>query len=180
MSDGVALQPVNGADRLAQRAGRVEVRRVCEADVTVADLHEAQSAACHRFGRGRRLGGAEQGGPRHSSAYRPEHARAGPNHALEQAAAARVALLLVERVVGARQNALSSIVSSVSVWGFLKHRPAEALAYSLLARREFREERGARAGGGSQPPGDSVRDWATRRACPCRSARERVTDCACA
>ena len=58
-SDELPLSCVHPFDRLAQRAGRVGVRRVGEADMAVADLHEAQLAP-GRFGRLRAARRAER------------------------------------------------------------------------------------------------------------------------
>ena len=68
-------------DSLLQRSGRIHVRRVREADMTVADLHEAQVTP-RRFGC---LGCApDQQRPRDAAADRPHHAGAGPEHAMQR------------------------------------------------------------------------------------------------
>jgi len=79
---GSARLGAHQPDRLAQRARRIGVRSVAEADMAIADLHEAKRAG---VGSGR-LGAAEQAGARHAAADGPEHPRTGPHHASEQAA----------------------------------------------------------------------------------------------
>ena len=71
-------------DRLAERAGRVGVRRVVEADMAVADLHEGEVAGRLRRGR---LRAGQHGRAGHPARHGPEHAAAGPQHAGQRAAA---------------------------------------------------------------------------------------------
>src|ERR1700730_8897198 len=75
---GLLLVRTDLVDGFLQRARRVEVRVLAEADMTVADLHEAErvtatSAALR--------GSANQLRPGHAAVQGPEHAGTGPCHA---------------------------------------------------------------------------------------------------
>src|SRR5262249_48875114 len=73
-------QRVDAIEQLLERRRRVAVRLALEADVRVADLHEAEAA-----GRGVRRFGRWQGARRqHAAGRSPDERRTGPGHAREK------------------------------------------------------------------------------------------------
>ena len=85
---------VDLVDRQLQRPGDVLVGRLVEADVAVADLHEAE-ACCQRGLRYRCVGGGgKESGRGHAARHRPQKAGARPGHAAEK-------ISPVDAVVGA-------------------------------------------------------------------------------
>ena len=76
---GSGIDPPHGS---LQRGRHVGVRRLVEADVAVADLHEGEIGLrgwLHRF--------AEDARGRHAAGKGPDEAGAGPGHALQKSAA---------------------------------------------------------------------------------------------
>ena len=87
---GLARHRGDPGDRLAVGGARVGVdRRLGEADMAVADLHEAERPGRPR-GRGRLQ--ADRGG--HAAGQRPDQAGPGPRHAFQEAAAAFAGLAI--------------------------------------------------------------------------------------
>ena len=74
-------QRVDLADRHLQRGSNIDICRLIETDVTVADLDKRKRRLIARF----RVC-AKKARYRHASSERPYHSRAGPCHALEEAA----------------------------------------------------------------------------------------------
>ena len=70
-------------DRLAERRGRVRVRRLVKSEMRIADLHEGEFAF-------RGFGGTgvayQPNGARYAAAYRPDNAGPRPRHAFQEAA----------------------------------------------------------------------------------------------
>src|SRR5436305_14552945 len=85
------------ADRLLERADRVGIGRLVEADMAVADLQEAQPG---RLGGLRRADKAERA--RYPARNGPEHAGAGPGHAFQHPPAANAAAMFI--VIAHRQS----------------------------------------------------------------------------
>jgi hypothetical protein len=81
-------------DRFLERADRVRIGRLVEADMAVADLQEGQP---FRFGRLCRADKAQRA--RHAARNGPEHAGAGPGHAFKDAAAAHPAPVIMVVVI---------------------------------------------------------------------------------
>lgn len=86
-------QGIDAGNCFLERGGDVGVDTfLVEADVRIADLHEAK-AAFH----GIRCAGAgrEQGGTQQATAHAPEHAGAGPGHTFEESPAVQTVAIVV-------------------------------------------------------------------------------------
>ena len=80
---------VDQCDRLAQAGDRIGVGRLVEADMAVADLHEAEGGVLRR-------GVLEQrAGVRDAAMHQPQRAGAGPGHALEEAPPVRLHVVAI-------------------------------------------------------------------------------------
>jgi hypothetical protein len=80
---GLGRHSLDLGDRVTQRAERIWVSGLVEADMTVADLDEGESRSFRGKGVAEEVVAEKAQGFRHAARQNPQHAGAGPDHAFE-------------------------------------------------------------------------------------------------
>ncbi len=139
-------QRVDAGHRFLKRRRDVLVRRLAEADVTIADLNEEEVRRGISLGR---HAASERGRAEHASFQRPEHPGPSPRHAFEKSATVDpVVAMVVDDVV--RHENVPSVTVSLRSRGVCRAVPAMGCVYSRTCA--IRPGAGHRPRSGTAPP----------------------------